>query len=112
MSKKKKFIVGSLILMVFIVLILIFSNYISIFSFKVLLQNWLYWLELFVILILVWIFKLKSQHILYSSFALIAIGAILNILTLDQTSEAVLRISFVGLLVGVAQTLLESYKRK
>lgn len=112
MSKKYKLAVGLIILLVITILILIFLNSRPLLIFGGLLQNSFYWLELAFILILVWIFKLKSQHILYPSFAIIALGAILNVFTLDQASEVFLRISFVGLLVGVTLTLLENYKRK
>jgi positive regulator of sigma E activity len=74
------------------------------------LENWFYWVELLVILDLAWILNLKSRDILYPVIGLMLAGALFNILGVNELAEVILRISFVGLIVGVIFTLVENYK--
>lgn len=75
------------------------------------LESWFYWIELLFILNLAWIFRLKSGHIMHPALGLIIVGALLNIFGANEFAETVLRTAFVGLIVGVAFTLVENYKQ-
>lgn len=59
-----------------------------------------------------WIFKLASSLTLSGAFAIFVIAALFSIFGEKEVSETLMRVSFVGWLVGLGQALIESKKIK
>jgi len=76
------------------------------------LESIFYWIELILILEIVWIFKIESKMILYFSLLLIAAGGVLDVFGFGNSSEAALRASFAPLLVGAVLNLKELKQKK
>ncbi len=74
-------------------------------------EGYIYWLVLIGLIFLIWLWKRKSRFSLYSSFALFVISALIVTLGFEDIGEFIMRLSFIGLIVGFLQSLLE-YKEE
>ena len=66
-----------------------------------------YWLILIGILFGVWSYNKKSGFTFKSALTLFIIGAIFTVINIQNFAEVIMRISFVFLLVGIGQSLIE-----
>lgn len=100
-----------LIRILFVVIIILSAAVLIIFPdiFSLLGQK-IYWLELLLLLFLIWGYNFSSTLILIIALALTTLGALLSIFLLTFLSEITLGISLVFWLVGIAKTLVVYYK--
>lgn len=115
MDKTKIYKVINLIIIVgylLVLIIILFFQFWS-YSFGMMLSYspLLYWLILFGWLGFNYKFKWKSNVSLISAFIFYCIASFITILGLVGIGETVMRLSFIGWLVGVAQALME-YKQR
>lgn len=71
-------------------------------------EQYMYWLVLIGLLYFIWQFKQNSGFALYFSFILFIISAIIVSLGFKSVGEFVMRLSFILLLTGYVQSLIES----
>ena len=104
--KKVKIVVGISFLTFFLGLIAfqVWLNY-SLSSFSVL--SFIYWFLFFGWIGSILNFKLSSAASLVPAFTLFIVGAILETFGSGDLAEGVLRLSFIGWLIGIAQALIE-----
>ena len=70
-----------------------------------------YWLLLFVWILILFKFKLKSRVTLKAALILLILGAIFAVVKMLFLSEPFLRLSFVFWLIGIPQALIEIKKK-
>lgn len=70
----------------------------------------IYWLILILWIVAVRIFKKKSGSTLKLAFGLFIIAATLTVFGLRNLAEPVMRVSFIGWIIGLIQALIE-YKK-
>lgn len=114
MQKKpiKKIVFISL-LVIFVVL-LIFQLGILITNGNLSLESVIYWIILLLWADAVWYFKLRESYTFILAFILFVISAIFSIFGLFVFSEVIMRISFIGWVIGMIQAIAiyKSIKRK
>lgn len=69
-----------------------------------------YWFILFAWVAVMWFSKKTSNFALYPAFVLFLISAVLTVIGLRSLAEPVMRISFIGWLIGIFKALIE-YKK-
>lgn len=74
--------------------------------------SFIYWAILGLFISTVWIFKIKSQVVLFSAFGLFILGGIIAAFKLNSIAEIILRISLIGWLVGFIKSLVEYFFKK
>ncbi len=75
------------------------------------LEEYIYWLVLIGLIFFIWLWKRNSKFSLYSSFTLFLISALIVTFGFKDIGEFIMRLSFIFLLVGYIQSLVE-YKRE
>ena len=69
-----------------------------------------YWLILFSWVAVIWFSKKTSNFAFYPAFVLFIIAAVLTVFGLRSLAEPIMRISFIGWLIGIFKALME-YKK-
>lgn len=75
------------------------------------LSSFFYWWYLMVLFYLVLKYKHKSVFFLKTAIIIFSVGALFKVINLEAYSETLMRLTFVHLLVGLIQKLLE-YKHE
>lgn len=70
----------------------------------------LYWLILFSWIAVMWFSKKDSNFAFYPAIVLFIIAAVLTVFGLRSLAEPIMRISFIGWLIGIFKALME-YKK-
>jgi len=104
-----KVFVSLLAALLFIVLVII-QLWLQATNSLLLISNFVYWLILFAWIALIKLYKFESGLLMAIAFALILTSLILAIIGLPSIGETIIRISFIGWLVGIVQALLEYRK--
>lgn len=71
----------------------------------------IYWIVLFVWISVVWVLKKDSSFSLVPALFLFGLAALLTVFGLRNLAEPVMRVSFIGWLVGLSHALIEYIKR-
>ena len=74
-------------------------------------MNIVYWLILIAWIVSIRVFKKDSDITLKIALVLFTIAAILTILNLRSIAEPIMRVSFIGWLIGIFQALIEYIKK-
>lgn len=69
-----------------------------------------YWIVLFLWLITIQIYKAKSKSTFKISIYLFLISAVFSIITLEEIAETIMKLSMIGVLLGVTQSVFEYRK--
>lgn len=70
----------------------------------------IYWWILIFTIFIIWNFKLGSGFILWVSFSVFMLSALFVIIGLRSIGETLMRVSFLGWVIGLIQSMVE-YKR-
>lgn len=70
----------------------------------------IYWWILVFTIFMVWNFELGSGFILWVSFSIFILSALFTSVGLRSIGETLMRVSFLGLIIGLIQSMVE-YKR-
>lgn len=73
-------------------------------------MNLLYYFILFAWIFFIWLQKKDSKPTFKTAFALFITAASLTVLGLRDLAEPIMRISFIGWLIGILQALIEYRK--
>ena len=95
-----------------IILLLSFSAIFMISGFAAPIAKIIYWVILGQIIFTIWLFKLNSRVVLLASFVLFVIAGLLTTFSLTVLSEIIMRLSFLGWLIGFSQAVSEYLVQK
>ncbi len=72
----------------------------------------IYWIILGLFILTVWFFKLSSKLVFLLSLILFLLAGLMTTLTFTFISERIIRVSFIGWLVGFGCALFEYFSQK
>lgn len=75
-------------------------------------QYFVYWWVLVLIVLIGLSLRLKSQFYLLGAFALFFISALFTVVGSKETGEMIMRVSLIGWVIGLTQSLVEYKKSK
>lgn len=102
--------IGIILYLLLFIGLLIIQSLSLIFVSSLSVSSYIYWMIFLGWIFLIFKFRWKSSLSLLSAFILFIIAAILAIFRLNTAAETVMRVSFIGWMVGIGQALLEYRK--
>lgn len=113
MNKVKKILPNYLKYILLIALwIIVLISIMVVSNFTSLAENLIYWGILGLYVFTLWLLKLTSKLILLFSFALFILAGFFATFKLDDAAEKIMKVSFIGLLIGFTQSLFEYLFKK
>lgn len=97
-------------ILVFILVLIIGLLIISLLKFNLSVGSLVYWWIMIFYIFMIWQFRLDSKVAFWAALSLFILSALLTSIGLRDVGEAVMRVSFLGWIIGLIQSMVE-YKR-